>query len=246
MNSLPSHPKTIQKLCARCNTIKPSEMFYRQAGAKKDGLSGYCKACCREWARENSDKRKIIAARYYQKDPEKMRERARLIREKDPALHRSRVYSYRARNREKVLGAKAEYNATHKAEIRAYRVRVKEHSKAYQREYAEKNPHILRARTARYRSRKRKAMQGDQQQVSAFYAAASAAPRLPCYWCGKRTKQDDRHIDHIVSLLKGGPHSVENLCVSCAACNMLKRDTDPNIFSSQGVILFPTPIATPV
>lgn len=45
-----------------------------------------------------------------------------------------------------------------------------------------------------------------------------------CYYCSKKVSTKSIHFDHIIPLSKGGPHSVDNLCVSCAECNMQKHD----------------------
>lgn len=49
-------------------------------------------------------------------------------------------------------------------------------------------------------------------------------PSALCYYCQQRTPRRKIHFDHIVPLAKGGAHSLENLCVSCATCNQRKRD----------------------
>lgn len=56
------------------------------------------------------------------------------------------------------------------------------------------------------RSEKRKAYE------KAYYQA----------YCEKTISTKNIHFDHIVALIKGGPHSVENLCVSCSRCNRSK------------------------
>jgi 5-methylcytosine-specific restriction endonuclease McrA len=45
-----------------------------------------------------------------------------------------------------------------------------------------------------------------------------------CYYCKNKILSRSVHFDHIIPLSKGGPHSVENICVSCASCNLSKND----------------------
>ena len=45
---------------------------------------------------------------------------------------------------------------------------------------------------------------------------------IKCYWCREKVLTAKCHADHITPLSKGGPHSVENLCVSCPKCNHAK------------------------
>lgn len=84
------------------------------------------------------------------------------------------------------------------------------------------NPELSRIRAGRRRAVLRGAIIGDQQVVSAFYAFVKNSGRLLCYWCGAITKRQERHVDHIVALARGGSHSIENLCCSCATCNFSK------------------------
>lgn len=50
-------------------------------------------------------------------------------------------------------------------------------------------------------------------------------PKVKCFWCLGLFRGSDCHVDHITPLSTGGRHSVENLCVSCADCNLKKSNT---------------------
>jgi len=52
-----------------------------------------------------------------------------------------------------------------------------------------------------------------------------------CYWCGVSLKGKKVHIDHYVPLSKGGEHTLSNLVVSCASCNLSKHAKDPLVFA---------------
>jgi len=43
-----------------------------------------------------------------------------------------------------------------------------------------------------------------------------------CTYCGKRVTRSTRHIDHSVSRANGGTNHLNNLRLSCAACNLSK------------------------
>ena len=43
-----------------------------------------------------------------------------------------------------------------------------------------------------------------------------------CTYCGRRVTRGTRHIDHSVSRANGGSNHLNNLRVSCAACNLDK------------------------
>lgn len=43
-----------------------------------------------------------------------------------------------------------------------------------------------------------------------------------CHMCRKKCKPSEIHLDHVIPLSKGGPHTPENLRVACAKCNIAK------------------------
>lgn len=43
-----------------------------------------------------------------------------------------------------------------------------------------------------------------------------------CYYCGKKMKERNKTIDHIVPLKKGGSNCFSNLVVCCSRCNSIK------------------------
>jgi hypothetical protein len=43
-----------------------------------------------------------------------------------------------------------------------------------------------------------------------------------CAWCGCAINKDNRHIDHITPISKGGAHAENNLVAACADCNKAK------------------------
>lgn len=47
-----------------------------------------------------------------------------------------------------------------------------------------------------------------------------------CYWCGADLA-DGFHVDHVIPLSRGGPHTVHNLVPACPECNLSKGDKMP-------------------
>ena len=43
-----------------------------------------------------------------------------------------------------------------------------------------------------------------------------------CRYCGKRTNQYTRQIDHVIPVSRGGTNDLDNLAVSCRTCNYRK------------------------
>ena len=65
---------------------------------------------------------------------------------------------------------------------------------------------------------------GAQWPVRKFYKQLDLMHAIPCFWCGCDTTKVTRRIDHILALSRGGPHCIQNLCVSCHDCNSLKSN----------------------
>ena len=47
--------------------------------------------------------------------------------------------------------------------------------------------------------------------------------KFQCQSCGKKEKETQLNIDHIVSLAKGGSNDISNLQVLCKRCNSQKK-----------------------
>jgi hypothetical protein len=47
--------------------------------------------------------------------------------------------------------------------------------------------------------------------------------KATCHLCGKKCREEEIHLDHLVPLSRGGDHSAANLRVACATCNLSKR-----------------------
>jgi 5-methylcytosine-specific restriction endonuclease McrA len=92
------------------------------------------------------------------------------------------------------------------------------------------HPAEVLANSARRRALKRRATVGEAKAIATIYARAKSAKIIPCAYCKKETRLGDRHVDHVVPLVKGGAHSAENLCVACSACNLRKNDKTANEF----------------
>lgn len=108
-------------------------------------------------------------------------------------------------------------------ESRLYYVKNRERALARSKAYAAKNRGRVRCVQAKYRALKRQAAV-NLRGIKDFVLSVKSKPFATCYYCNSRTPTDKIHFDHVVPLSKGGPHSVENLCVSCGFCNMSKHD----------------------
>ena len=64
-------------------------------------------------------------------------------------------------------------------------------------------------------------------EIKEIYRRAKEDSKVRCYLCGDLIPKRHRHVDHIISISKGGVHRPSNLAVACDECNMKKHDKMP-------------------
>jgi 5-methylcytosine-specific restriction endonuclease McrA len=68
---------------------------------------------------------------------------------------------------------------------------------------------------------------GDRGPILRVYARARSVEMLYCHWCKRSTPVEERAVDHIIPLARGGNHTARNLCICCWSCNQAKSDRLP-------------------
>lgn len=229
------------RTCVKCLESKPLDQYGKHA-AGRGGLQARCKACLKVDRAAKADEARARARARHKADPEKARERARAWRVANPekAREKSRAWyeanrdqaranelayveanaakvaarkkAWHEANRERILEAKRAYQAEHGAELYA---RHREKRRAYQKA----NPHIwwkdLYVRRAERFGFEPEVEDFTKVDVIARYGDS-------CVYCGGEFEQ----IDHYVPVSKGGPHTLDNVRPSCAACNNSKGSTE--------------------
>ena len=71
---------------------------------------------------------------------------------------------------------------------------------------------------------------GKRDAILKVYARARTEAQIPCHWCKRLTTPDEREVDHVVPLTRGGHHTAKNLAISCRNCNQAKSDQMPEEF----------------
>lgn len=217
--------------CSRCMQVKPSVYFY-VAITNRRGLSTYCKACftlvrairyaecradenerSREWKKVNPEAARVISARCAKKNKTKLYQMNKIWKTKNIEKVRSMDASYQQRNAQ-ALREKA------KLKYQADPAIARERELKYKARY----PDRLRLRWANAnavrRARIRRARIG---KVS--YRAILKRDAGVCHICGLSIEEAKYHFDHVIPLVKGGAHSMENIRLSHATCNLKKGAT---------------------
>ena len=175
----------------------------------------------REYVKENKEKVLECNRRNYEKNREERIEYRRRYREENREVIANSKSKYAKNNKEKVREAHrrwSEQNRDRVAELSQLSYDKNRRTRLERgREHRAENPEMYRANSARRRASKRLATVEDftYDELLAHYAVMEYDG---CAYCGKAYEHDD----HIVPLVKGGPHSRENLAPACARCNLSK------------------------
>lgn len=227
---------------------------------KKDRLKAYHKS----WSLKNLDRLTQKRAIYYQKNkaaikkrakdwkqrnPEKVKASSRATAKKwyrsNPEEAKRKRKQWRLRNPEKVTAMARRCYNSNKQRLTSEDIEKKA---AYLKAYAKKNSARLKAYKKLYRQenkwhalllcQKRRALEkqasGNLALITLFISSVKSKTSAVCYYCQKATLIKSVHFDHIVPLSKGGQHSVDNLCVSCAHCNLSKHSRTPQAWIKVG------------
>lgn len=94
------------------------------------------------------------------------------------------------------------------------------HTRAYQREWVKAN-----REKAREQVRRRYALKKSVTVERVDYEAIVQRDGMVCYLCRSEiTSLEDLHFDHVVPISRGGEHSMANVKLAHATCNLRKHD----------------------
>lgn len=158
----------------------------------------------RERRKANPERTKADSRKQYLKNPKS----ATQWRAKNPAKWRARCRAYYAKNVVKLRAVMRASAKKHAAQRRAYR-------KAH--------PEYSRASCHSRRAKKYGSPLSDRKAITQWERAWRKKKKVRCNWCGGSFSPKDCHTDHVTPL-KVGEHSLRNVCISCAPCNLKKKD----------------------
>ena len=151
-------------------------------------------------------------------------------RQKNPKKVQSYLEKYQKANPDRLLAANRRwYRRNLAAQLLRNRVKNaaqykvnKEAILARNRKWAQAHPIQIKVRDARRRALL-KGAEVNMAQIQEWITTVKSKRFAFCYWCHRKIHTSKIHFDHVVPLAKGGPHSVDNLCVSCAHCNLQSK-----------------------
>jgi 5-methylcytosine-specific restriction endonuclease McrA len=216
------------KWCNRCQTEQPVASFHRDR-SNRDGLFSACHSCAREYRaayyRQNRE-RELARMRVWQKaHPERVRANNRASHVRCFAARAAAKRRWRERNRERRRRTDAQWRERNRAALReATRRRFRDDPPAHYRRLAryyathpEKRSQLSRQASARRRARIVAATVGRVD-----YAAIWERDAGCCQICHTPVAAREVHFDHRIPLSKGGAHTMANVRVTHARCNLRK------------------------
>lgn len=199
-----------------------------------------------KWCREHQEKRRATRRKSYWKHREKILVKNKIYRIKNRASLCQRVREYVSRNREVI---RQKMHTYHKL---VYYPKNRDRIILQTSEYAKKHPEVrakaalnwkkrhpekyraqIRAAHVNRKARMRGAMVADTN-VSKIIRRWRLQKSFVCYYCNGRFHTEQMHVDHVVPIARGGKHSSDNICRSCATCNIRKRHKPVNSIVSNG------------
>lgn len=195
---------------------------------------------------------KIRSAKWYEQNREEMLRQQKAQYDANPeAYHKNNRLSYQL-HRESRLKQMKGYRQEHIAEIKAagkkwrqenkskksetdkqYRLKNADHVREIQRAWKQKNKHRVRLSIIKRKALKNKATV-NLTGMKEWMKSVLSKPFSRCYYCDERIATKSIHIEHIVPLIEGGFHAVENLCVSCGPCNLTKGSKQITVWVKPG------------
>lgn len=225
--------------------------------AERNTKKATCLACKAEASRLDTaaDPEALKAYRhaYYLANIERHRERCKAYAETHRQERKQYLAEYYLANKEKANAASSQWYRENRAKMQAYSVvryaSNRERFLEYQRKRHEANPQRAVAAVAAWRRknpdlyrvqqharRARKAAAGGKLSAD-IVARLFVLQRGRCACCGKRLGKKF-HLDHIVSLARGGSNTDDNVQLLTQRCNNQKHAKDPiDFMRSRGKLL---------
>lgn len=162
---------------------------------------------------------KLLASHriYVAKNKDKVRAGQRRYRLNNLEYKRKQVRDYHRIKRLTDPAYKARHKLNGKSSYQKNKVLIQARHKEWNR---------LHPGAQRHYSQKRRALEKgaaiNLTAIKSWMQSVRSKSFASCYYCCSQIPTSNVHFDHMIALSKGGAHSVENLCVSCSACNLHK------------------------
>lgn len=199
------------KVCSKCGERKDLQDYSRDA-KKLDGCFNACKEC--------EKKRRAIWTEANKETIKEQRRQRRQDKKVEISIYNRRKYY---ENHKENLERARKYHRENKVLVsfkkHLYRIEHIDQEKARDRRWAKENPE-----KCCQRGMKRYALKKGAAVGVVDYTEILARDGYVCHICKKETIPGEIHFDHIFPLSRGGEHSMDNIAVSHASCNLRKNN----------------------
>jgi 5-methylcytosine-specific restriction endonuclease McrA len=173
----------------------------------------------RLWAINNHDKVMANDRRYKAGHREAIRIRDRLRRQTSSETIHASYRKWRSKNLKYCSERQRKWRSSHPG-----------YETEQGRRQRLKYPERYREYNVRRRARERGADISNKETAS-IIRKWKKLPEFECSYCHLTFPTKRMHIDHIIPISKGGHHTPENICRSCAPCNRRKWGKMPEEFA---------------
>lgn len=226
------------KVCTKCGKLLvANEMNFHKDKAGKYGLKAICKECQRrkdkqyreehrkeikekkkQWYLDNKDKHKQYCEQYYENNKNEILEKHKQWREDKKEQIADKRKQYRQNNKNKIAEYNKQYREQHKEEIAEYQKQWRQDNSEYFKQWFKDNPHVAFNNNIKHRHGLNSNITKEQYYEILEYFG------YKCAYCGCDLDSDNRTLDHVIPLSKGG--AVDPWCIvpCCGSCNSSKKD----------------------
>jgi 5-methylcytosine-specific restriction endonuclease McrA len=223
--------------CHDCHVSLPIENF-GDTETKQYKTCIKCRTKCAEYRKKNREKLIEYNRNYYLKNREKFLEEVKKYREVNKDKLSKKQKEHRIKNHERFLEKDREYYKNNKEKCnersRKYQAANKEEIQKTKRAYYEKNREAILEKDKIYSSTpkgravaqnaniKRRGYFDKDDITKEDWLAVMWLCEWKCFYCNVDLTADNRTLDHLIPLSRGGKHEVGNLLPSCISCNSSK------------------------
>lgn len=187
-----------------------------------------CVDCSKIWNR--SERQREYNKWYKEEFKEELREKNANNRERI----RKREREYAKKNKERLALKRKEWQQNNRERINKTK---RERYKVTKDKILEREKRWRENNRDRYHAIKHSGYQRRKKLINGGPSSTELADWVEnqekiCFWCDKYVAKG-YHLDHFFPLSKGGKHSLDNLVISCADCNIKKQAKLPHEFAKE-------------